>query len=130
MMMSAVELSEVVRNWAIVAGGGIGLAVAVWRGAAHDRQSRAQRRQAEIAQRAHVVEVFSGATGQLAHEKLEVRLGAVLTLTRISRDFPVFDAQVVELLSAYARERAGTFDEGEEPTVDIVEIVKFLTGQP
>ena len=121
------EVSEIARNWAIVLGGAIGLSVAIWRGSAHDRQARAQRQQALVAQRGHIAEVFKDAVSQLGNEeKLEIRLGAVFTLTRIASDFPDFDAPVTQLFSAYIRERARQFQQDDPVTTDIVEIVKFI----
>ena len=128
--MSPIEVSEIIRNYAIVVGGVIGLGLAVWRGLAHNRQSRAQEQEARIAQSAHITEVFKDAVEQIGSEKLEVRLGAVLTLKQIADDFPEFDARVVGLLTAYVRERGRAFKEDEKPTVDIIEIVKFIQREP
>ena len=124
--MISVELSEVIRNYAIVLGGVAGLGLAYWRGLAHNRQAQAQQLQAEIAQRAHITEVFKDAVEQLGHEKLEVRLGAVFTMKQIGEDFSEFESPVVELLTAYVRERAGGYGEDENPSVDIIEIVGFI----
>lgn len=85
--MADLHISEVWRNWAIIAGGGAGLVIAVWRGYAADRQSRASRSQADTARRAHITEVYKDAVGQLNHERLEIRLGAIFTLVRIYEDF-------------------------------------------
>ena len=122
-----VEVSEIARNWAIVLGGVIGLSVAMWRGSAHDRQARAQQQLALDAQRGHIAEVFKDAVSQLGNEeKLEIRLGAVFTLTRIASDFPDFDEPVTLLFSAYIRERVGKFQLNDPITTDIFEIVKFI----
>ena len=125
--MTQVELSEIFRNYAIVVGGVIGLGLAFWRGIAHNRQAQAQQDQAEIAQRAHITEVFKDAVEQLGNDKLEVRLGAVFTLKQIIYDFPEFDRVVTKLLTAYVRERSAGFGEDEEPTADIVEIIDFIS---
>ena len=124
--MSDVALSEVIRNYAIVVGGVVGLGLALWRGIAHSRQAQAQEKQAKIAQRAHITEVFKDAFGHLGSDKLEIRLGAVLTLKQIAEDFPEFYGPVAQLLTAYAREKAKDFEEDEKPTVEIIEIVKFV----
>ncbi len=117
------EVSEIARNWAIVLGGAIGLSVAIWRGSAHDRQQQ----QALVAQRGHNAEVFKDAVSQLGNEdKLEIRLGAVFTLTRIASDFPDFRMPVTQLFSAYIRERSRHFQQDDPVTTDIVEIVKFI----
>lgn len=123
--MSAVELSEIVRNYAIVIGGGMGIALAVWRGVAADRQSRASRDQANITRREHITELFIRAVDQLGAEKFEVRFGSVLTLTGIGSDFPDFSQPVFELLSGYVRERTQDA-KVEEPPPDILYIMKFM----
>ena len=86
--MSPVELSEIVRNYGIVLAGAIGIAVAVWRAIAADRQSRAQRDQVAQSRREHVAEMFGQAVAKLDDEKLHVRLGAIYTLRRSSRPIP------------------------------------------
>ncbi len=123
--MTAVELSEVIRNYAIVVGAAIGLGVAIWRGLAADRQSRASADQATIDRRAHVTEVFSQAVAQLGNPRLEIRLGAIYALIRISQDFPDFAGSVFELLTAYAREQSVKY-EGAEAPVDMQAITDFL----
>lgn len=125
--ISIVEWSEIVRNAAIVVGGFVGLWIAWWRGRAHNRQAITQSEQTLIAQRAHTTEVFKDAVEQLGHDKFEVRLGAVFTLKRIAKDYPdEFDSPVIELLTAYVRERGKDYDTDERPGADIIEIVKFL----
>ena len=123
--MTAVELSEVIRNYAIVVGAAIGLGVAIWRGLAADRQSRAAADQATIDRRAHVTEVFSQAVEQLGHPRLEVRLGAIYALTRIRRDFPDFADTVHQLLTAYAREESSKIGDARPPT-DLQVIIDFV----
>lgn len=127
--LSEVELSEVIRNWAIVIGGTIGVLLAIWRGIAADRQSRASRSQAEIARRAHTTEVFKDAVQQLSNERLEIRLGAIFTLRRISYDFPEFRYYVFQLLTTYLKEQTTGADPNLEPRADIREIVEFLRSE-
>ncbi len=121
----AVHVSEVVRNYAIVAGGFIGIAIAYWRARASNRQAEASVSQAKTANRDHITDVFSRAVGLLAAERLEVRLGAIYTLRRIAEDFPDFSSTIIDLLSAYVRERSQEY-EGDAMPVDIEEIVTFL----
>jgi hypothetical protein len=85
-------------------------------------------RQADVAQPNHVVEMFNRAVDQLGSEKLEVRLGAIYTLKRISRDPQYLDYKVpiLETLTAYVRERTREVADAESP-VDIREIMKFLS---
>lgn len=124
--MSAVDISEIVRNWAIVIGGVVGLGLALWRGFSHDRQARAQVRQADVAQRAHITDVFTTAVGLLRDEKLEIRLGAITSLIRIASDYPDFGDAIIDLLQAYVRERPAQASEAD-PEIDIQMIMSFLS---
>ena len=127
--MTDVEISEIVRNWAIVVGGFIGICLAWWRAVALNRQSRAQQQQATIAQRGHITEVFKDAVEQLGNDKLEVRLGAVQTLVRIVEDFSEFEGPILRLLTAYLREQGERFGQDQRPTVDFIEIVNYIEQQ-
>lgn len=71
--------------------------------------------------------MFNRAVDQLGSDKLEVRLGAIYTLKRISGDPQYIDYKVpiLETLTAYVRERSRD-DTDAEPSVDIREIMKFL----
>jgi len=77
--MTPVEVSEIVRNYALVAAAVGGGAIAIWRALTADRQSRAQRDQVRQSRREHVAEVFGNAVTNLDNEKLHVRLGAIYT---------------------------------------------------
>jgi len=120
------HISEIWRNWAIIVGGGAGLALAIWRGYAADRQSRASQSQADTARRAHITEVYKDAVGQLSHERLEIRLGAIYTLKQISDDFPEFEHYVFQVLTAYAKQQSADADPEEDSQQDINEILEFL----
>jgi hypothetical protein len=74
-------------------------------------------RQAEIARRRHeeqtradqqrrITESFSKATEQLGSDKLEVRLGGIYSLERISKESPDDYWTVMENLTAFVRERS------------------------
>jgi hypothetical protein len=123
-----IQISELVRNYGLIAAAGLGLALAWWRSLASNRQAIAALRQADVAQRNHIVEMFNRAVDQLGSEKLEVRLGAIYTLKRISRDPQYVDYKVpiLETLTAYVRERTREGTDAE-PSVDIREIMKFLS---
>lgn len=123
---TVVEISEIVRNWGIVVGGVIGIGLAWWRTVALNRQSVAQQQQAAIAQRGHITEVFKDAVEQLGNDKLEVRLGAVQTLLRIIDDFSEFESPILRLLTAYVREQSKGFEQDQQPTVDLIEIVNYI----
>ena len=122
-----IQLSELIRNYGLVLAAGVGVVLAWWRSRASNRQAVAALLQAEVAQRNHIVEMFNRAVDQLGSEKLEVRLGAIYTLKRISRDpqYGDYRLPILETLSAYVRERTSG-DANTESPVDIREIMKFL----
>jgi hypothetical protein len=122
------QLSELIRNLGIVAGGIFGLYLAWKRVTAANRQAEASIRQAELARRSHVAELFDRAVGQLKDERIEIRLGAIYTLRQIGTDFPDLAGAVFELLSAYMRENPGTYGD-KEPPPDVREIVRILKRQ-
>jgi hypothetical protein len=124
-MRDWVQLSEIVRNIGIVIGGGIGLAFAWMRVRAANRQSEAQVRQAELARREHVAELFNRAVAQLDDEKLHVRLGAIYTLREISQDFPDLTKAVLELLATYLREPRVNYSDALPPP-DVREIMRLV----
>lgn len=122
-----IQISELVRNYGLIVAAGLGVVLAWWRSRASNRQAIAALRQAEVAQRNHVVEMFNRAVDQLGSEKLEVRLGAIYTLKRISHDPQYVDYRIpiLETLTAYVRERTRE-DTNAEPPIDIREIMNFL----
>jgi hypothetical protein len=121
-----VALSEIIRNIGIVIGGGIGIYLAWKRVIASNKQADAQFHQAELSRRDHVAELFNRAVGQLKDEKLEVRLGAILTLDQICLDFSDLSAPVIELLTAYIREVKIDYGENDVPA-DIAVVVRIVT---
>lgn len=122
-MPTAVEWSEIIRNYAIVGGGLTGLGVAIWRAVSADRQSRAQLRQADQGRREHVAEIFGRAVEQLDHEKLHVRLGAIYTLREIVDVYPDLSRPTVDLLTSYL---ASVDYADEEPPLDVQEVMKVI----
>jgi hypothetical protein len=127
--LDLVQWSEIVRNIGLIAGGAFGLWLAWRRVSATNKQATAALRQAELARRDHVAELFNRAVGQLADEKLEVRLGAIFTLRQIRHDFGDLTAAVDELLTTYLRERGTSYGDAEPP-VDVREIMKTVTHRP
>jgi hypothetical protein len=123
-----VQISELIRNYGLIVAAGLGVVLAWWRSRASNRQAVAALQQAELAQRNHAVEMFNRAVDQLGSEKLEVRLGAIYTLKRISRDprYADYRVPILETLTAYVRERTRD-DTNAEPSVDIREIMSFLS---
>ena len=72
-----IDLSEIVRNFGLLAAAIIGIALAGMRVFAANRQADASLRQAELSRRAHVADLFNRAVELLDHDKLQVRLGAI-----------------------------------------------------
>jgi hypothetical protein len=68
------------RNLSLAAAAFVGLFLGWKRVMAATLQADATLRQAELARRSHVAELFNQAVGQLTDAKLEVRLGAIYTL--------------------------------------------------
>jgi len=98
--MAALSVAlEMVRNFGLALAAFVGIFLAWKRVTAANRQAEATLRQAELARRSHVAELFNQAVGQLTDAKLEVRLGAIYTLRQIARDFPDLAQPTLELLS-------------------------------
>jgi len=126
--MTWLGISEITRNYALVIGGIIGIFLAWMRVSASTRQADASLQQAELARRGHVAELFNRAVGQLSHEKLEIRLGAIYTLRQVARDFPDLSEPTFELLTTYLRESVGAYGD-REPPVDVREVMNILKGR-
>jgi hypothetical protein len=84
-----IAVSELVRNFGLLGAAVVGVVLAGFRVVAANRQADAALRQAELARRDHVAELFNRAVGQLDDEKLQVRLGAIYRLDRLRVTFPI-----------------------------------------
>ena len=82
-----VAVSELTRNFGLVGAAVIGVILGGMRVLAANRQADAALRQAELARRGHVAELFNRAVGQLDDPKLQIRLGAIYTCERSRRIF-------------------------------------------
>jgi hypothetical protein len=119
------DLTQVLQNM-VLAGAAVVGAYIAWRGILPARsQAEAARNQAELARRAHVLELFQSAVSRLADPKLEIRLGAIYVLRYIADDYPDLGRPVLELLAAYWRERVSDYGE-EEPPIDVRAIIAIL----
>jgi hypothetical protein len=65
----------------------------------HDAQTEADRQR-------RITESYSKAVEQLSSDKIEQRLGGIYTLERISRESPNDYLTIMEILTAFVRERA------------------------
>jgi hypothetical protein len=89
-------------------------------------------RRIEVAQEGQLTERFTRAIEQLGSEKLEVRLGGIYALERIARDSPKDHWTIMEVLTAFVRERAPWLDDqpsspGTEPPPLRTDIQAILT---
>lgn len=120
--MTAVEWSEVLRNYGLILAGALGIGIAIWRAVAADRQSKAQRDQVRQARREHVAEMFGQAVAKLDDDKLHVRLGAIYTLREIVEAYPDLSKPTVDLLSSYLQE----VEYPNEPPADVRAIMEMI----
>jgi hypothetical protein len=120
-----VALSEIIRNIGLVTAASVGIYLAWKRVVASNKQADAHLLQAELSRRNHVTELFNRAVGQLKDEKLEIRLGAILTLGQICTDFRDLSAPVIQLLSTYLKQEKVDYGETDAPA-DIGEIIRII----
>jgi hypothetical protein len=127
-MADWIAISELFRNAALTVAAIVG-SILAWRQLSPAAlQAKSANAQAELARRAHVVELFNRAAGQLRDPNLEIRLAAIYVLREVARDFPDLSTPVFELLQAYLR--AGNIDYGDdEPPIDVQEITKVLQSR-
>ena len=103
----------------------VGIYLAWKRVVASNKQAEAQLLQAELSRRNHVTELFNRAVGQLKDEKLEIRLGAILTLGQVCTDFRDLSGPVIQLLTTYLRQEKVDYGEIDAPA-DIGEIIRII----
>ncbi len=70
------------------------------------RRIRALESQVKVAEDGQITDRYTKAVEQLGSDKMEVRLGGVYALERIARDSPRDYWTIMEVLTAYVRERA------------------------
>ncbi|WP_430913268.1 hypothetical protein [Methylobacterium sp. sgz302541] len=124
-MQTWVLLSEILRNLALGLAAFGGVVLAWWKLIPERTQAGSAAAQAELARRAHVTELFNRAAGQLADERLEVRLAAIYVLREVGRDFPDLATPVFELLQAHLRERKTTYED-LDPPIDVKAVIDTL----
>ena len=92
------------------------------------------RKELNLSREVRVTELFTNATDRLGSESLVIRLGGIYALERIARDSPRDRRPIVEVLSAFVRERARwSGDESlpkrtrlQSPDIDIQAILTVL----
>jgi len=78
------------------------------------RRVAATERQVEIAGEGQITERFTRAIDQLGSDKLEIRLGGIYALERIARDSEKDHWPIMEVLTAYVRQRSPAPEEPRE----------------
>jgi uncharacterized protein YjbI with pentapeptide repeats len=90
-----------------------------------------QREAFELAARGQVTERYTKAIEQLGSERLDVRIGGIYALERITRDYPLdYHPVVMEVLAAFVREHSRErwpLPQGRHPTVMAV-LAAFARG--
>ena len=122
-MGDPVEASEIIRNYAIVVAGFGGVAIAIWRAIAADRQSKAQKDQAIQARREHSTELFAKAVADLDHEALHMRLSAILVLKNTVDAYPELSDAAIKILTSYLMNAEYS---DEDPPADVREIIELV----
>ena len=84
-----------------------------------------------VAEEGHITERFTKAIAQLGDKEMAIRLGGIYALERITKDSEKDHGPIMEVLTAYVREKATTQGEyGEKaalkPTTDIQAILTVL----
>ncbi|WP_299399480.1 hypothetical protein [Pelagibius sp.] len=125
--MWTVQDSEILRNYAIVFGGILGIGIAWWRGLAASRQAKSSSDQVEISRRDHISELFSKSIEQLSNQRADIRLGAVYTLKRIGEEFPEYKTPVANVFSFFIRNTSiADQDEPGGISKDVAEALDYL----
>ncbi|WP_245515176.1 hypothetical protein [Jiella endophytica] len=124
-METLVDLSEILRNLALTAAAAVGAWLAWQKLGPETTQAGSAVFQATLARRAHVMELFNRAAGQLGDEKMEVRLAAIYILGEITEDFPDLSGPVFKLLSNHLIAMRGDL-EGDNAPVDARAIAEVL----
>ena len=119
------QFSEVIRNYAIVLGGAVGLYFGWQRVSAANKQAKTQILQSDLAQRIHAADLFNRAVGQLGDRKLEIRLGAILTLEQICNEYPNRSGAVIRLLTTYLKKNTVRYG-NKAPPADVLAIMEIL----
>ena len=86
-----------------------------------------------VAEEGHITERFTRAIAQLGDDKMAIRLGGVYALERIAKDSEKDHSPIMEILTAYVREKApvpeeeiDTPEEYQRPPTDIQAILTVI----
>ncbi len=112
---------EARRTGVQILGGLLAIAGAIFAFYLHHRRVTAMEEQVRVAQEGQVTERFTRAIEHLGDDRLEVRLGGIYALERIARDSEKDHWTIMEVLTAYVRERASWKEAPAPPSTSGVE---------
>ena len=96
--------AAVVRNIALVVGGGVAILIALWRSLVAEQHATAAKRQSEIGGRTYLNERYRQAASMLGDSELSVRLGGIVALERLAEDhLAEFQHEAFKLLLEFVR---------------------------
>ena len=95
------------------------------------RRVKATEDNVRVAEEGHITERFTRAIAQLGDDKMAIRLGGIYALERIAKDSEKDRGPVMEVLTAYVREKAprqeeDTPKESQPPPTDIQAILTVI----
>ena len=128
-MQALIQISEIVRNLGLALAAFGGIVLAWWKLVPEKTQAGSAALQADLARRAHVMELFNRAAGQLVDDRLEVRLAAIYVLREVGRDFPDLSDPVFELLQAHLRERERSYVGPAAMPIDMRALIETLNSR-
>ena len=126
-MGSAVEISEIIRNYGIVVGGFAGISIAGWRALAAARQAKSSEREAHLSDYDHIVALYRAAVQDLSSTDELKRTGALHVLSYLYWRDDAFDDAIWDIVQAFLQ-KAGTESDPEAEAPD-VKVAKIFVGE-
>jgi hypothetical protein len=127
-MEQFVQFSEALRNFVLAGAAAAGAWIA-WERIPRERsKADVENKQADYSRKDQAWKLFNSAVTQIGDAKLEVRLGAIFTLNAIATDFEELSQPVIEFPTAYLRQRAPDYGDGDPPP-DVREIMRIIRNE-
>ena len=119
--------SDTLRNLALVIFAPLGLALATWRSIIADKNTQIADRNSLIAEDNSITDAFTRAIEQLGSglddkPNIEVRLGAIYALERLSKKNDDYYQAIIDILASYVRNNAPIPDKVERKPTDSTRI--------
>jgi hypothetical protein len=119
--------SDTLRNLALVICAPLGLALATWRSIIADKNTQIADRNSLIAEDNSITDAFTRAIEQLGSglddkPNIEVRLGAIYALERLSKKNDDYYQAIIDILASYVRNNAPIPDKVERKPTDSTRI--------